>query len=665
MNKKLSGLLKCLFTLILIAVISVSCSEDTPSDNPQPSAEFNVTLPENLDLVKGTTITLEQQGGGITTAEMIYMENVDDAGKMTPCKITAANESSLTFETPADIKTATYRIHVSKAGKRTLLGSIKINIVTRRIPIPQGSTIYGIIEDEEGNPLPNVVVSDGENCTLTNTEGIYGLSSRKTQGFVFVSVPSGYEPQTNGTLPQMYKRLTLSADVPENVSFVLKNVGSQNNFKVLFMGDMHLANRSQDIVQFKKFTSDVNSYKSGHSSEKIYGVTLGDMTWDQYWKNGYQLNSYAKTINDNIKDLIIYNTIGNHDHDPASIASNIAATNPMLAYIAPAWYSFNIGKIHFVVIDNIDCSGYDGVQDRPYKQNVYDPQIEWLEKDLSYIDKSTPIYLITHGSIYSHNTSNPKAYNLRANTGSDKLLAACVGREVHFVNGHLHQQHTMLPTDSPANTYSNKVYEHNIPAVCGDWWYSGYYTPGCGVCADGTPYGYAIFDFTGTDVKWSYKGTEMPENEMFRSYDLNNVNFSNIDWKHPENTMVQAEFDKTYASHYIAGSRKNQVLINVWNWNNDCKIEVKTVNGDVLQTKQIREYDPLSIAALTVPYWDRQTLNSKPGTYTNLRYHFFQVQCPDADTDIEITVTDKFGNVQKETMERPKAFSTTLYKLVK
>ncbi len=165
--------------------------------------------------------------------------------------------------------------------------------------------------------------------------------------------------------------------------------------------------------------------------------------------------------------MIVYNVIGNHDHDPKSIGSNKSATNPMLTHVAPAWYSFNIGKAHFVVIDNIDCIAYDGVQDRPYTQNVYEPQIEWLKKDLSYIDKSTPVYVMTHGSLFSYNTSNPKAYNLRANTGSDKLIEACTGYEVHFVNGHLHQQHTMLPTDSPrmatAIRYMNITYLQSAP----------------------------------------------------------------------------------------------------------------------------------------------------------------------------------------------------------
>ncbi len=97
---------------------------------------------------------------------------------------------------------------------------------------------------------------------------------------------------------------------------------------------------------------------------------------------------------------------------------------------------------------------------------------------------------------------------------------------------------------------------------------------------------------------------------QFRAYDLNNVDFSNVTWKNLKDSKVIAEFNKRYVTPYADGKRKNQVLINVWNWNNDCTIEVKTVNGETLAAKQVREYDPLSIAALSVPYWDRDALQA-------------------------------------------------------
>lgn len=316
-------------------------------------------------------------------------------------------------------------------------------------------------------------------------------------------------------------------------------------------------------------------------------------------------------------------------------------------------------------MDNIDISPATATDNTPYKQNYYGPQMAWLEKDLSYVPAGAPVYIITHGSQWYVDSKVANNYVIRSETKTQvqKMIEMTAGREVHFVSGHLHQQHTILPTDGAMKGYNHPVYEHNVPAVCGDWWYSGYYTPGVPICTDGTPYGYAIFDIKGKTSEWTYKGTDMDERILFRTYDLNNVDFSGTTWKNLTNAAALKVFNDRYITAYSPGKHTNQVLINVWNWNTDSKISVKTASGTELTTTQVYYYDPLSIAALTIPYWDRGGVNSTPGTYTTQRFHFFLVQCPDATTDLDITVTDKFGNTYTETMERPRVFSTDEYKI--
>ncbi|MGN1045934.1 MAG: calcineurin-like phosphoesterase C-terminal domain-containing protein [Candidatus Cryptobacteroides sp.] len=71
-------------------------------------------------------------------------------------------------------------------------------------------------------------------------------------------------------------------------------------------------------LEFAKFTDDVNKFLAAHKGEKIYALTLGDMTWDRYWyKRSYQFENYLKDVNA-IKGLTIYHLIGNHDHDMKS-----------------------------------------------------------------------------------------------------------------------------------------------------------------------------------------------------------------------------------------------------------------------------------------------------------------------------------------------------------
>ncbi len=233
MTQKISNLLRIMLVAALFSGFVISCKDDSPNGAPADINEFKVAIPENVDLEKGGIITISQEGGKITTSDKIYLEH---SGQLTLCNITEAGMDHFTFSVPDNIVTGTYRIHVGKDGKRTLLGTLKITIVARRIPIPDGATVYGIIETTDGKPVANVVVSDGENCTVSNADGIYGLASDKEQGYVFMSVPSGYEPETAGVFPKMYQRTALSKDVPENISFTLKKVEGQDNFKVLFFG---------------------------------------------------------------------------------------------------------------------------------------------------------------------------------------------------------------------------------------------------------------------------------------------------------------------------------------------------------------------------------------------------------------------------------------------
>lgn len=62
-------------------------------------------------------------------------------------------------------------------------------------------------------------------------------------------------------------------------------------------------------------------------------------------------------------------------------------------------------------------------------------------------------------------------------------------------------------------------------------------------------------------MKWNYKGTGMDEKIQFRAYDLNNVDFSNVQWKNLKDSKVITEFTNRYVAPYAPGTRKNQVLV--------------------------------------------------------------------------------------------------------
>ena len=404
-------------------------------------------------------------------------------------------------------------------------------------------------------------------------------------------------------------------------------------------------------------TSEVNDYVNARSGEKIYAITLGDMTWDRYWySNLYYFPDYLATMNSAVSNLQVFHTMGNHDNDFKTY-SDFDAAFKYVRDIAPTYYSFNIGKVHFIVLDDIDCDKYDGTTSRNYVKSISNEQLEWLRKDLAYVDKSTPLIVTMHAQVFYPSGSGFKIDHDQANT--TELFNILDGYKVHFVTGHTHMSFNVVPEESV--TGGRDFFEHNAGSICASWWWCGHLTPGVNVSLDGTPGGYSIWDINGTDMQWIYKSTGFSEDYQFRSYDLNNVKFSKNDVPDMPDAL-EKDFEK-YANAY-PGQSDNAVLINIWNWNPRWKLEVTDENGATLEYEEVWAYDPLHIAALTVKRFNDAKGDDPdvPNFITEDFPHFFKVKADGPDTDLTIKVSDEFGHTWVENMERPKAFSTDAYK---
>ena len=84
-------------------------------------------------------------------------------------------------------------------------------------------------------------------------------------------------------------------------------------------------------------------------TDAAFGVTLGDIMFDDL--------SLFESQNQGIALLGIpwYNVIGNHDvNREAKVDEESDETFERV--FGPAYYSFEYGKAHFVVMDNVDCT---------------------------------------------------------------------------------------------------------------------------------------------------------------------------------------------------------------------------------------------------------------------------------------------------------------------
>lgn len=656
--------MKNVLKYLLLALIAVSqlfaCGGSDDEKTPADNFDVQFTVPGSVDVTEGGECTFAVSGGGKSplTTDTFILES--DAGISYVCPIVNTSSDSFTVRLADGCETGYYKVFVKRDARKKSFGRIYINIVEDIDFKPDaGTTVYGIVSSA-GVGVENVVVSDGAEVTVTNEKGIYQLKSAKKWGYVFISVPSGYEVPSVGVLPQFHRALKNSADVVERADFKLEKVDGQNSYKIFMLGDMHLANRTGDLGQFAQFTSDLTDYMTRHKGEKMYALTLGDMTWDLYWySNSYYFPQYLNTINSQIKNLQIFHTMGNHDND-FQTRSDYDAAVKYVDQICPTYYSFNIGKVHYVVMDDIDCSSYDGTKSRNYVESLSAEQLDWLAKDLSHVAKTTPVVVAMHAQVFYPTTSGFKIDHDPVNTL--RLFDILDGYTVRFVTGHTHKLFNVTP-DAPIVDGHN-FREYNSGSVCASWWWSGNLTPGIHIGTDGTPGGYGIWDVTGTDFQCLYKSTGWPEEYQFRSYDLNNVHFSMADVPLMPSD-ISASVKNAYMQYVNAypQNNDNEVLINIWNWNSDWTLSVVDENRKTLPYTEVWAYDPLHIAALSVKRFNNAGLKSStPSFITDKFTHFFKVKADDADTDLVITVKDEFGNEWTENMQRPKAFSTDAYR---
>lgn len=648
-----------LIPVLLLATV-VTCKKPVEEASLK-DVEF--VVPGSIQLEKGTpTMDFRVQfSKAPLTSDQIVLSG---GGASRNCRIVETSATKFSIDISqlwsGFLSDGPYTVAIKRGSEEMVKGTMTVSVVIPGdgVEPASGSTVYGLVACD-GAPLPGVVVSDGFEVVKTDAKGVYQLSSRKKHGYVFVSLPSGYEAPLDGIRPLLYKQLSSPSNVVERVDFSLKQVSGQDQHTMLIFGDIHLADRTGDRKQFGEFVRDVNAYTSAHAGTKIYALTLGDMTWDLYWQDRkYGFKEYLTDASD-IKGLPVFHTIGNHDHS-MYLTGDFDTVAEYKQSIAPTYYSFNIGKVHYVVLDNIECTNAtlaagrtDGAYKRDYNCALVDEDIEWLKKDLALVPKSMPVVITMHAPLYKA-TGN---YSLSPAAQFEQIVSGF--DQVQVFTGHTHKVYNV------DNLASKHIFEHNAGAVCATWWWSAHLTPGIHIGTDGAPGGYTIVDVDGTSFKWVYKATGRDVSHQFRSYDRNQIEITPAKYVASGSATNKAYLSK-FTSTWGTQSADNYVYLNVWNYDPSWTVQV-TEGGTPLAVEHLSaERDPLHIIAYTTKRLNTSdnALNEKGSLNfeTDNTPQMFRVKASSATSTLEIKVTDRFGNAYTESMARPKAFSTDAYK---
>lgn len=393
------------------------------------------------------------------------------------------------------------------------------------------NNLYGLVRDTDGNPLENVMVTDGYRFTTTDENGVYQMMADPRSRFIYYSLPAGYaimqDPSTH--LPLFFKGIDHSAE-KERVDFTIAKLsGSSTAFSFAVLGDIHVRDKATGKTFREGAMKQIGEYfKANPSAGAVFGVSLGDIINNAKDPEtfGYTREALGSALLGDGKYLPFYEVIGNHDHNArlgdtektGTDAFDDGTVENFIDTFGPTCYSFNIGKVHFISLDNyiaraapssentaLASSGQSGLSDDVYK---------WLLKDLSFVrDKEDKMVVILQHCHIRGFAEIPHR--------EDMLSELAAFNSAYILSGHAHI----------CESYKYKVYAkngnpvieriHGVPM--GNFWYSRY-NP------DGSPAGFYVYNVKGNDFSsWEYRCLHDPSEQM-RVYDSNDVYDKETDW---------------------------------------------------------------------------------------------------------------------------------------
>lgn len=442
---------------------------------------------------------------------------------------------------------------------------------------PEGPSIivYGkVVNSETGGPIKGSVISDGFLTTISDERGEFRFKTYSGASHVFISVPAEYEIPMNDGLPKIFEKIDTDKDSVK-IDFNLKPLknGIEKEFTLIAVADPQVRNSSQlkrlDNETIVDIKNTINDY------DNVYGLTLGDLAFDSL---NFINNIKQSFITTNIP---FFNTIGNHDFSTA-VYDPVEGSKEFVSHFGPLDYSFNRGKAHIIVMNNVFNYGVTS-----YNWGFSVEQINWLKSDLKHVSKDKMVIVCVHIPVLPSSTMERKTEFLEAITGYN---------EVHILSGHWHANSNYI------NSNLN-VYEHLTGAASGMWW-------GSTINKCGAPNGYGVYEIRENKMKnWYYKSVKYDKDYQIRLLEPNNF-----------------------------GDKDGYVIANVWNADERWKIEMfedEVKSGDM---EQFNDYAP------EVYEYIKSLKIAEGSNYYLKTNHLYRLKPKNPNAQISIKATDRFGN---------------------
>jgi len=397
------------------------------------------------------------------------------------------------------------------------------------LPLASGT----VFEDRNGNRrrdpgepgLAGVLVSNGLEVVRSGLDGRYSLPIAEGD-VLFVTKPAGYAPPVDrdmapqfhyvhdpdGTPTELGLRfgsVAPTGPLPAAIDFPFDKVTEPDAFKVIWFADT----QAQTPAELDYLRDDVIAELVG--TEAAFGVTAGDVVYDD-------LTLYPRH-NRLVGRIGIpwYNLPGNHDLNFLS-PDDRHSLETFKRTFGPTYYSFDYGRVHFVMLDSVVYHGRNAGRAKPnawgagtYEGRISQRQLAWLANDLSFVPEDRLVVVGMHIQL-----DTPGEDGQHVNVANRAALFELLSgrRRVFSIAGHL--QNVLHRYFGAEDGYQGPapLHQHVIAAASGGWW-SGPPDPrGIPIAlqGDGTPNGYYIMSVHGTEVVMRYKAASLPADHQMR-----------------------------------------------------------------------------------------------------------------------------------------------------
>lgn len=523
-------------------------------------------------------------------------------------------------------------------------------------------TVWGVVYADGTNTIQGVVVSDGLSCVLTDENGYFQMRSDLSRTrFITVSIPSGYSvPVDSNGLPMFYHRVTDEERARNMVkcSFTFAPINNNPDRYTLIVGADpqprpktakwdNIAYHSLDICD--DLYRDMREKAATITDRKVYGLMLGDIVHEHM----PLFDNYVESLK--TLGFPMFNVIGNHDNDLSS-ADDTEGRHCFEEHLGPAYYSFNIGEWHFVVLDNLIMRKNDDGLLNQYDHGLTDEIWEWLQNDLSFVDRSTGIMVAAHAPMFMR-TSMFDSSTATGGHRSDYARLFTEFDEVHAWAGHTHITFNYV---YPETSDRRNINVHTLTRSTGDGWTNEW-------CSNGTPRGYTVVEIDGDKISWYFKPTvyqqsaftgQTPKQPEYRyrdwDYDSDGVarmksDNSILDESYQMKVFPPGQYHKTFADAQNGGESNRDegyVYADIFLW--DEAWEIPEYNGVKMERVSSRDAYSLLDFEIKSHYYACGYLTKNHSSYCptdNDIFTIFRAKESSKNGTGTVTVTDRFGNI--------------------